>query len=258
MVVPAGRGDTPDSEPTGDVGDRFLSTFLAGVAPTLAPELLPTQLAVACTQLLPIEGAGLCLISRGYRVPLGASSEAAAAAERLQFTVGEGPCLQAVHEVSEIRANESDTARRWPLYYDELVRQTPYRSIASVPLRITDSICGAVDLYFHDPDGAFTIDLADADLVAAQIANLLRANAGPSEPSTAQARALVPAWVHSPSSRRRMRTWIATGALMAHFKMNEPDALARLRAHAYSNEQDVDVVTDAIIDGSLAPENLRL
>jgi hypothetical protein len=105
-------------------------------------------------EVLPSEGAGLSLTSGGFRVPLGASDDTSGAAERLQFTLGEGPCLQAMRDARELRANQDDIARLWPLLYDELVRQTPYRSIASVPLRITPTVVGAIDVYFTDPAGA--------------------------------------------------------------------------------------------------------
>jgi len=66
------------------------------------PELLPTRLSRAITKMLPVDGAGISLSGvDGRRIPLGASSEDAAVAERLQFTVGAGPnqqvsCLEIV------------------------------------------------------------------------------------------------------------------------------------------------------------------
>src|SRR4051794_7566577 len=67
--------------------DEMTDERLAG------PELLPMRLAHACARILEVDAAGLSLVdSAGERIPLGASTEAAATAERLQFTVGDGPC----------------------------------------------------------------------------------------------------------------------------------------------------------------------
>jgi hypothetical protein len=188
------------------------------------------------------DAAGLSAFSRPVRVPLGASSDAAATAERLQFTVGEGPCIQALHDRTEIRVSASDMQRRWPIFYDELILRTPYRSIASLPLQITPALAGAIDLYFHDPFAAFTVDL-DADT--------LRATSTPAVPSTQAPGALLPAWMHSPNAGERLRTWIATGVLMSLHDLTGPDALVRIRAYAYAQQQDLATVTDAIIDGTL-------
>src|SRR3954471_8525889 len=60
------------------------------------PELLPTRLTRACLAVLPAaDGAGLSLLDNDFRVPIGATDDVAALAERLQFTIGEGPCLDA-------------------------------------------------------------------------------------------------------------------------------------------------------------------
>jgi hypothetical protein len=61
-------------------------------------ELVPMVLCQACVQVLPVAGAGLSITDQ-LRIPLGASDEVVARAERLQTTLGEGPCL---------------TASRWP------------------------------------------------------------------------------------------------------------------------------------------------
>ena len=80
-----------DSASGGDVVARLRAAWVAKVRTESAVELLPTVLVTAFTEVLPVDAAGLSAFSRPVRVPLGASSEAAAAAERLQFTVGRDP-----------------------------------------------------------------------------------------------------------------------------------------------------------------------
>ena len=152
----------------------FLAAMTSDMPELRGPELLPTRLAVAMVNALPVHGAGLSLISDGFRVPLGASDTQAASAERLQFTTGEGPCWQALHERNEVRATEDDIALRWPAFYAELLRASEFRSIASIPLRVTPMLHGAIDLYFRDPVGALNVDLDAASDVAAHCASILR------------------------------------------------------------------------------------
>lgn len=49
-----------------------------------------------------------------------------------------------------------------------------------------------------------------------------------------------PAWMYGPEARDRLRVWIAVGVLMWHHNVPAPDALALLRAHAYSHNESVE------------------
>ncbi|MFL6097109.1 MAG: GAF domain-containing protein, partial [Blastococcus sp.] len=76
------------------IAERFTSALAEVTDPALAgPELLPLRLARASARTLAVDGAGLSLVDASQqRIPLGASSAVAEVAERLQFTVGAGPC----------------------------------------------------------------------------------------------------------------------------------------------------------------------
>jgi hypothetical protein len=80
-----------------DIGAQIAKLAQVSHFPELpGPELLPTRLMKAAAAVLPVAAAGISIfISSGHRVPLGASDDTAALAERLQFTSGEGPCLSA-------------------------------------------------------------------------------------------------------------------------------------------------------------------
>ena len=77
------------------IAEEFTTAYAAvGTADVARPELLPVRLARACARVLPAAGVGISLFgSNGIRVPVGASDDDAAIAERLQFTAAEGPCL---------------------------------------------------------------------------------------------------------------------------------------------------------------------
>src|SRR6195952_1008533 len=138
------------------------------------PELLPARLMRAAAAALPIAAAGISVFTTdGHRVPLGASDDTAALAERLQFTVGEGPCLSVHGTGRALLATEEVMARRWPTFHSELVGRTPFRSILSLPLD-QPHLGGnaAMDLYYEESDRALdAVQLEDvqdaADVTAA-------------------------------------------------------------------------------------------
>ena len=55
------------------------------------------RLCAACVRVLPVEAAAISLVSEGVALaPLGASGPWARVLDEVQFTLGEGPCLDAV------------------------------------------------------------------------------------------------------------------------------------------------------------------
>lgn len=114
------------------------------------PARLPIRLSKACVQVLPISGAGLSLFSAPtMRIPVGASDDTSTIAERLQFTVSDGPCFAAHRSGQVVVAPEDVIASRWPMFNDQLLGQTPIRGIVSSPLRDGLSATGVLDLYCH-------------------------------------------------------------------------------------------------------------
>jgi hypothetical protein len=75
--------------------------------------------------------------------------------------VGEGPCLEAYRSGDPFRGDRNDIRRKWPMFHDELVSRTPYQSIVSLPLQLSRSTGGAVDLYQHRADNADALCLAE-------------------------------------------------------------------------------------------------
>lgn len=217
------------------------------------PELLPVRLARACAALLPVAGAGLSLYSTtDFRVPIGASDEMAADAERLQFTLGEGPCLTAHVERRVIAATEADMQRLWPRFHGELVTGSSYRSIISVPLQQGLDGVAALDLYLDNATAELAVDQGELRTVAdAVTANLL------GEPQQADA-ALGggPAWLDSPTARRRSMVWSAIGMINVSLLLSTVDALALLRGYSYSQETTVDQLAERLVSGRLPVDAL--
>ena len=167
------------------ITEEFRTAYAQLREPAVAgPELLPSRLAKACTRVLPIAGAGISMFTAPtMRIPVGASDDTATTAERLQFTVAQGPCIDAHHTGQRVVATEPVIAERWPIYHDRLITQTPVRGIVAVPLGDGLNGIGALDLYCHRSADVAAIDATATTAIAAQIATTLRAAAvpGPAE-----------------------------------------------------------------------------
>ncbi len=218
------------------------------------PELLPEHLARAVAAVLPVDGVGLSIHGGpDLRTPLAASSEAAAAVERLQFTVGRGPCLLAATSGLPVFATEELLHRRWPAFADLLVSRTPVRSILALSLRGRLRGIGGMDLYFHRADGPTSVDLDEARCVAGLVSDAL----GPAADWSAWTPGENPGWQTTPAARRRGRLWMAVGMVMIAEQVTAPDALALLRGHAYATSRSVDDLAEDLVARRIDVEQLR-
>lgn len=213
--------------------------------------MLPTLLMVACVDVLPVAGAGLSVMS-DIRLPLGASDTDAVLAEQLQVSLGSGPCLAAATAGEPTVSDEQTIAHRWPVYYEDLVRQTPYRSVMSLTLTLGGYI-GALDLYSTDPTAA-TLPALDEVLsvVGEPIAELMR----DVPPVEDRAGLLLPGWLVNKQVERRLNVWIAVGMVMEHHCLTSRDALALLRAYGYGSSRTLDSVSDDVVAGRLRASEL--
>ncbi len=212
-------------------------------------ELLPDRLAAACVSVLPASGAGISLFYDDFRVPLGASDDAASCAERLQFTTGEGPCLEAIRTGNTVLAGREEILDHWPEYGQELVARTPYDAVISLPVTITGQAPGALDLFFTDQPMLGRISLADVTTVRGQITEAFRLTESASDGVKPLSGEAEPAWLHGPTARKRTHVWIAMGMVMTRFELIAADALALLRAYAYGTGSTVDQLADELING---------
>jgi hypothetical protein len=238
-----------------DIAIRFLEALDAEVsASDEDPDLLPVRLARAAAAVLPVEGVGLSLHGEpGLRTPLAASGEVASTAERLQFTVGSGPCLLAAESGFPVFGTEEILARRWPAFHDLLVTRTPVRSVLALSLNGRLKGVGGMDLYLADPDGVSAVDVFEARCVAELVSDHLAVAADWSVWTPTE----LPAWTDTPDAQRRGRLWMAVGMLMLALEAPAPDALAVLRGYAYAAGRTADDVAIDLVERRLQADQLR-
>jgi hypothetical protein len=229
--------------------DEFRSAVdEAGAARADRVEVLPTLLAQACVAVLPVAGAGVSM-TQELRVPLGYSDEVAAAAERLQTTVGEGPCLTAASWGEPVVADVAVMASRWPMFTTKLVEQTPYRWVISLPLPAPDwpgQRWGAVDLYSIRPSP----QLPAVDVLASEIAEPVAETLFRSPPLVPHRATWLPVWARGDATRR-LDVWIAVGMVSGYGGASSTDALALLRGYALTHDTTLDAVAEDMITRKL-------
>ncbi|WP_179966116.1 ANTAR domain-containing protein [Modestobacter altitudinis] len=231
--------------------DDFHAALVATMADLPGAELLPDRLAHACAQVLPVDGAGISLFFQsGRRLPLGASDPMSGEAERLQFTVGEGPCFSAHATGEPVVADEPTIRSRWPGFYDALVARTSIRGAVALPLQDPLRGIGALDLYLVPPHGVAELSLSDAREVGREVAEVLQAQ------GREGARADGPAWLAAPAAERRSLVWQAMGFVNSALEISSPDALALLRAHAYAEGASLDELAERVLSREVPVDEL--
>jgi hypothetical protein len=217
-----------------------------------SPEALPTTLVESLQDLFALDAAGISLTGE-VRVPLAATSTDAVTAEALQTTLGEGPCLTAASHGTALVADAASMASTWPIFGSALSTGTPFRSVASVPLRADgQSAFGAVDLYSIEADSkTLAAVITDVAQVGEAMAHALVDAAG-----VPGSRGAISRWMRSPSANHRFQVWNAIGMMMAYRAEPSRDALARLRGYAFSHNLTLDELAGRLADRELRPETI--
>ena len=207
------------------------------------PNAAGGRLAWAAGRVLRGDGCGISISARSaLRVPWGASDADSALAEQLQFTAGQGPCFDAFAGKQAVMAGETVISRFWPGFAEQFLVRTRFRSAFAMPIRAI----GVLDLYFADPLGGLTVDVAAAEQVAGEVWTAL-ADEGSWLPAAALSE------IAPPGFRARSQVPVAMGILAAALDLTGDDALALLRAHAFADGCSVDDVAADVVDGTLDP-----
>jgi hypothetical protein len=231
--------------------ERFDRALHETPAELTAPALLPARLARACAMALHVDGAGLSLHVGALQTPIGASDETTAHAERLQFTLGDGPCLRAHDDGSTIAFDPEDLQRNWPELWAAIATDTPFRAVLSVPLPPPLGPLVVLDLYVRDPAALPGLDRTSVEGVArCTTQELALTVTGPEFPDDGSG------WLDGPDARRRAQVWQAMGLVGLEYDLDGPDAIAVMQATALASGRVVDDVAEDIVSGRLAPADL--
>lgn len=205
---------------------------------------IPGRLCLVAVKLLPVIGASVSLRSNGMPVQLSSSSDQAARLSEVQATLGDGPCVYAASIGAPVFADDLANGRdahRWPVFAQEAAA-AGVQAVYSMPLG-NDAVCvGTLDLYRDVPGALAPRELRTAQLVAGVMTVALMAlprgeenDADGDEP-----------WL-SGLATDYDEVYQAVGMIMVQIDVGADEALARLRAHAFShNRTAVEVARDVV------------
>jgi hypothetical protein len=217
---------------------------------------LAGRLCRACVDLLAVDGAALSVIhDESLRGSLGASSALSHELDELQFTFGEGPCLDAVRDKAPVLIGDLDKAQaRWPAFTGAAMGRG-VRAVFALPVSVSGLAVGALDLY---RTGVGDLDAAEVtnSLIAAQFAALPVLDVMSGDLNAAVDDDGSAAW-DALSSLSRTEVYQATGMLIAQLGVGPPEALARLRGYAFAHDMTASEVAWEIIGRRLCLDDDR-
>jgi hypothetical protein len=207
-------------------GDLWSSARLCAVYPEIAG----------------VTGAGVMIMSGDTpRGSLCASDEVSKLIEELQFTLGEGPCVDAYQQDRVVAEPDlaGPGAHRWAAFTPPVVRAGA-RAVFGFPLRVGTVRLGALNLYRDRPGPLTGEQHADALVMADVSARwVLDAQAGaPADVIAAQLElgADFHFTVHN-----------AAGIVSVQEQISITEALIRLRARAFGSDRPLNDVADDVI-----------
>jgi hypothetical protein len=204
------------------------------------------RLCQVCAEATAMSGAGIMLMSGD--IPQGSlctANEMSDVIEQLQYTLGEGPCVDAYRQdwpVLEPDLAEPRTLR-WLAFTPPAIA-AGVRAVFGFPLQVGSVRLGALNLCRDRPGPLSDDQHADALVmagIAAQAVLVLQTGAPPEElASELGAGADFHYVVHQ-----------ASGMVAAQLKVSVGQALVRLRAYAFGNDRALDEVAKDVVARTL-------
>jgi hypothetical protein len=224
----------PASEPT------------TAVHPPDGPPAWLQRLCAAAVRALPASGVAVTLMAEnGVRGLAAASGPHSADLEELQYTIGEGPSIEAYTSRRPVLAPEMsrDAMMRWP-GYAPAAREQGVRAVFAFPLQVGAARLGVLGVYCQRPgslaEGSLVQALSFAE-VAVQTLLDGQAQAIRGHLDDGLDRAL----------DSRVGLYQAQGMVMVDLRVSIGEAMARLRAHAYATGRPLHDVARDVVGGQL-------
>jgi GAF domain-containing protein len=206
---------------------------------------LLTVLTDRCVSVLDLTAAGIILVSPdGDLRVMASSSEEMRVLELLELQSQEGPCLDCYRTGAPVlNQHLASGSTRWPRFA-EAARGLGFRSAHALPMRLRNSVIGALNLFSNGVD-----PMAEADVAAAQ------AMADVATIALLQHRAVLEAQVINEQLNSALNTRIvieqAKGMIAERRNLDLETAFATLRSHARNHNLKLGLVAAAVIDGTL-------
>jgi transcriptional regulator with GAF, ATPase, and Fis domain len=212
-------------------------------------ELL-SGLTTDCARLLDVASAGL-LLADGHGVlhVLAASSERTRDLEMFQLQRDQGPCLDCYGTGVPVKVDDlSAQAERWPQFVPAAL-DAGFASVHAVPLRLRDTVLGALNLFGTEvgPLRPDDLDLAQALAHVASIALVADRAASDKETINQQLQTALTS---------RITIEQAKGILSQHGNLDMEQSFAALRGYARKHNQRLSDVAKHVVTRELPSAQL--
>lgn len=227
-------------------GERRLR-ILSRLVGAHGPDLETKRLCDVCAEVTDMSGAGIMLMCES--VPQGSictTNEVSALIEKLQFELGEGPCIDAyTHERPVLEPDLANaTSPRWLAFRGPAI-EAGVQAVFGFPMEVGAVRLGALNLYSDRPRSLTDDQHADALMladVAAQAVLLLQASAPPG---------MVAAELEEGADFQYV-VHQASGMVAVQLGVSLVQALIRLRAYAFGNDRRLTGVAEDVVARRLA------
>jgi GAF domain len=217
------------------------------------------------TRLTGVDGAAVAVLTGTVRELVHATDALAQQIDEVQFTLGEGPCLDAyAHNRDQLWAaiEDHEFARRWPLFTAE-VAPLGVAAVFAFPVAGASHPMGVLELYRRTPGELADFELESARTCTTAIGQRLESNWQSQVQRSGSAQAAIAAVGEGGDAANylddrftRSQVHIAAGMVAVQLRVSTHDGMARLRAYAYAERRSVVAVAADIVSRRLSFRDL--
>ncbi len=198
---------------------------------------------------LPVQGAAIFLqIKNQIQGPLASAGTLGRLMAETEMSLGEGPAFEAVvaGRAKSFSDLQSTQEAPWPLFRDSALAHG-VRAVHTFPLHVGAVQLGALEFYSDSPGPLSRSDLIDCYAIAdLTTSTLLYMQSGLADSQFAD--------LLSSSDSDRLRIHQATGMVAEMLNCSVTDAVARMRAHAFSHGISLFELSTQLIDRKIRLE----
>jgi hypothetical protein len=219
------------------------------------------------TRLTGVDGAAVAILvpSKSVRELVYATDALAQKLDELQFTLSEGPCLDAYHENRPqlcARLEDATFLQQWPAFIAEVV-ECGVAALFAFPVPGEQRPMGVLELYRRSGGQLSEDEQHSARQCASAVRTALESNwrdhlmRSGSEQAALDAAALSGAALGDPDPFTRAEVYVASGMLAVQLRLPTGDALDRLRAYAYANRRSITAVAADVVARRLSSRQIN-
>ena len=202
----------------------------------------PARLCEVCADVMGMNGAGIMLMSGDVaRGSVCSSNRVSALIEDLQYTLGEGPCVDAYQQNRPVLAPDLAGAggRLWVAFSPPAVSAGAV-AVFAFPLRVGAIRIGALNVYRDRPGPLDDEQYADGVVLAGVAARAVLALQADAPPGMLGAEL-------EAGSDFRFVVHQASGMVSAQLEVTIGEALVRLRAFAFAHDRPLATVAEDVV-----------